>query len=241
MTKAQPVINMRKYERKPGEGVPYLYAAQAWLGSIDAYLDAFDNPLNAAADLQEAIKVKLKETLKEALLGTQQVILVSNEDNFKPVLADAVGFLTAETAYSHPRALKRWTKAHLVNQYLKEFIDAQTAEMAADGAPIGVNDLALAKIQAKDSEQPTIDLRTSDGQSELSVDKATGDVDVNRIDQVTGEKKTFVTKKGFWDKTKDFFKSILNWFSTQWTKFKNWVKSFFSSPKDQDIIMKEAA
>ena len=237
-------------------------AMQSYVQTVDKILALMNQPaqVNKVAEHRET----LKKTLKEAIENFQKSLMVVKSGGAGLIQQDPIGFTIAKTAYSHPDAIAKNKYSALVDEICKEILDEQQATSEANGNLISEQNILAAQTDATDPEKKDIDLVSNlvdSGkvdekgnavfeQSHLEINKETGDTKVHER-TVTKDKNgnivsdTGMVEKGFfaraWENVKEFGKNIWNWIATKWTNFTNWVKSFFTEPDDQDVILKQAA
>ena len=237
-------------------------AMQSYTQSIDKIIALMNQPAQVNKITEH--RAALKRVLVEAIENFQKSLLVANSGGAGLIQQDPIGFTIAKTAYSHPDAIAKNKYSALVDELCKEILDEQQTASEANGNLISEQNILAAQTDATDPEKKDIDLVSNlvdSGkvdekgnnvfeQSHLEINKETGDTKVHER-TVTKDKNgnivsdTGMVEKGFfaraWENVKEFGKNIWNWIATKWTNFTNWVKSFFTEPDDQDVILKQAA
>lgn len=233
--------------------------------AMSTYVQAIDKILSVMKQPAQVNKIpehraKLKEILSEAIVNFQKSLLVANSGGPGLIQQDPIGFTIAKTAYSHPEAIAKNKYSALVDEICQEVLDEQQAASEESNSLISEQNILAAQTDSKDDTKTDINLVSNlvdsgdvdeDGnaifeQSHLEINKETGDTVVHERVVVKDKDGNIVSdtgmvKKGFfaraWDNVKDFCKNVWNWFKDKWDGFSNWVKSFFTEPEDQDVIM----
>ena len=233
--------------------------------AMSTYVQAIDKILSVMKQPAQVNKIpehraKLKEILSEAIVNFQKSLLVANSGGPGLIQQDPIGFTIAKTAYSHPDAIAKNKYSALVDEICQEVLDEQQAASEESNSLISEQNILAAQTDSKDDTKTDINLVSNlvdsgnvdeDGnaifeQSHLEINKETGDTVVHERVVVKDKNGNIVSdtgmvKKGFfaraWDNVKDFCKNVWNWFKDKWDGFSNWVKSFFTEPEDQDVIM----
>ena len=225
---------------KQPETVPFLIASQAWIVSIEAIVKEMALPVNNRnKEKLSELRAKLKTVINTALTNTQRHLLITNTGGLCVITGDAIGWTKAKTAFSHPEKIKQNKYNALVDEICQELLDEQAALAEKQDAPLDTQGIINAQNDAKDDTKKTVTMESPNKQSKIEIDKETGDTRVFEKDE-NGE----YVERGFfarhWQNIKEFCKNIWNWLAKKWTKFKDWVCSFFSEPNDQEVIMKAA-
>ena len=237
-------------------------AMQSYTQSIDKIIALMNQPAQVNKITEH--RAALKRVLVEAIENFQKSLMVVKSGGAGLIQQDPIGFTIAQTAYSHPDAIAKNKYSALVDELCKEILDEQQAASEANGNLISEQNILAAQVDATNPEKKDIDLVSNlvdtgkvdekgnnvFEQSHLEINKETGDTKVHER-TVTKDKNgnivsdTGMVEKGFfaraWENVKEFCKNIWNWIATKWTNFTNWVKSFFTEPDDQDVILKQAA
>ena len=233
--------------------------------AMSTYVQAIDKILSVMKQPAQVNKIpehraKLKEILSEAIVNFQKSLLVANSGGPGLIQQDPIGFTIAKTAYSHPDAIAKNKYSALVDEICQEILDEQQAASEQNKHLISEQNILAAQTDSKDDSKTDINLVSNlvdtgtvdeNGnaifeQSHLEINKETGDTVVHERVVVKDKDGNIVSdtgmvKKGFfaraWDNVKDFCKNVWNWFKNKWDGFSSWVKSFFTEPEDQDVIM----
>ena len=233
-------------------------AMQSYTQSIDKTIALMNQPAQVNKTAEH--RVTLKKILKEAIENFQKSLMVVKSGGAGLIQQDPIGFTIAKTAYSHPDAIAKNKYSALVDEICQEVLDEQQAASEESNSLISEQNILAAQTDSKDDTKTDINLVSNlvdsgdvdeDGnaifeQSHLEINKETGDTVVHERVVVKDKDGNIVSdtgmvKKGFfaraWDNVKDFCKNVWNWFKDKWDGFSNWVKSFFTEPEDQDVIM----
>ena len=236
--------------------------------AMSTYVQAIDKVLSVMKQPAQVNKIpehraKLKEILSEAIVNFQKSLLVANSGGAGLIQKDPIGFTIAKTAYSHPDAIAKNKYSALVDEICQEILDEQQATSEQNQNLISEQNILAAQTDSKDDSKTDINLVSNlvdtgtvdeNGnaifeQSHLEINKETGDTVVHERKVVKDKdgnilSDTGMEKKGFfaraWANVKDFCKNIWGWLKAKWNGFSNWVKSFFTEPEDQDVIMANA-
>lgn len=223
------------------EKVSILVAQQVWIDSIEKILEYMATPICTNSEQEMAKQTEnLRTILSQAYVKTQEHLLVKNTTGSVAILkSDPVGWTTASTVYSSPAVLKKNKHCALVNKILQEFIDADEKKAVDVGLPTTAANILAAQMDSLDPNKSEISLKgakqPNGEKTDVIIDKENGDTTFVETDQ-QGNTRSF-SVKGFWKNVKDFCANIWKWLCNLYTNALNWVKSFFSVPKDADVIL----
>lgn len=195
---------------------------------IEKLLQEMDQPVNKQnPSTISQMKIKLKGLCQEWYTLVQQLLIENQSGIANGFKADAFGVLSANTDFSSPEVIKKFSHAVLVNQFLKEIIEEEKVLVEQQNLPVNPTDLLL---ECSDTSKAAVDVNLTNG-DKISFDKATGDTTVTSTDG-----KVHVFKK-FFGGIKEMTKKIWNWFIEQCSNLKAWFKEkLFSKPKDSEVI-----
>lgn len=227
---------------KNPEAVPYHIANNQWLTTIDAILNQMKQPMNSNnANTKKKLRNDLKEVLNEALVTTQQQLLLNNSGKPTGVKADISGWVTATTDYDHKDVINKLPQASLVNIILKELLTEQENLAKKSKVVVSEGQILQAQSDSKDATKTHIELNSINHEGEeasrLIIDKETGDTTVYEKDLNTGEFVEVGVFKRYWTNVKDFCKNIWSWVINKSKAVVSWIKGLFSSPDDADVIL----
>lgn len=222
--------------------VSVFQAIEASVKAIDALLVQMKQPINTNnPERISELRGKMKLVLKDIIVGIQRNLLLNNTNGAGLLATDPVGFTKAKTSYSSAKFLKTNPHGAIVDQLCSEILEEQKAASINNGMVVSEQQIINAQNDSKDETKDHIELESADGNSTLRINKENGDTEVYEKDKETGE----LVKVGFfkqhWKNVKDFCINIWNWCKEKCIGFVNWVKSFFTTPDDQDVIIDQAA
>lgn len=232
---------MTNKKQNTGE-VNIFTACHEWVKGVDSFLLQMKQPINDK-NPENIVKLRagLKEILTEAIVGMQKNLALNNTEGAGLITADPVGFTKAKTSYSSEKFVKTNKYGVVVDELCREILDEQAKAATEAGMPVSTEQILNAQEDANDDTKKEISLKSADGNTELQIDKSTGDTKVFEKDKKTGEMKEVGFFRRHWQNVKDFCSNVWKWCKEKCTNFINWVKSFFTEPNQADIIQKAAA
>lgn len=225
------------------EEVDIFEAIKKWVVGIDNTLTQMKQPVNENnPETLNKLRLGLKGLLNEAIVGIQKNLALNNtEGDAGLITSDPIGFTKAKTSYSSPKFLKTNKHGAAVDELCREILDEQAKAAIQQGMPVSTEQILNAQEDANDDTKKEISLKSADGNTELQINKETGDTKVLEKDKETGEMKEVGFFARHWQNVKDFCVNVWKWCKEKCTNFFNWVKSFFTEPDQADVITKAAA
>ena len=239
---AKPTIQALPVNKSKGtpvqpQAVNIFEAQNAWATNVESLLQHIkDNQNNPKA--METSKANLRTLCHQAYTETQKMLLKGHAGGATLLRSDPIGWTTNTTVWSTESVIEKNPYGSLVSQYLQECIDKEKEEAKKNNDVVTPAAILQAQLDSKDPEKKEVLLEGAEmangEKTDLIIDKETGDMTVKQTDSKGKVQVGFV--KGLWKNIKDFCSNIWKYLSQTWSRFTEWVKSFFTVPEEQDVI-----
>lgn len=212
----KPQVKVSQVIMKPEEGLA------KGLAKIDSILEAIDKtsklPIQVTCDGHKAY---LKTQLAH-LIEFIEVCILSFADGKAGFRSDPTGMLTGRSNYSSDVMKKKFTCAHLVDQYCQEIVAENLKKKVTEDCDVSQTAVA----QALGDDSPIVDIELTDG-SHIKLDKINDTIGI--VDVKTGKIEWFKSK---YQLGKEWACALMSWLWTWGVRIKDWLADKYNQCVD---------